>query len=100
VVGQVASKQTGDGWLQAVPVPVPFLPLTVLLGLAGHLINSIILTAIFALLVAPRLAGHDVLVMRGILYALGVFVVLWFAIVPLVDPVSSRSMKRCSASPT
>jgi hypothetical protein len=73
--------------LQVVPVPVPFLPLPVVLGLAGHLINSVILTAIFALLVAPRLGDGDVLVLGGIVYGLGVFAVLWFGIVPLVDPV-------------
>jgi hypothetical protein len=68
--------------LQVVPVRVPFLPLPVVLGLAGHLINSIILTAIFALLLAPRPADGDVLVLGGILYGLGVFAVLWFGIVP------------------
>lgn len=73
--------------LQVVPVPVPFLPLPVVLGLAGHLINSIILTAIFALLLAPRPADRDALVLAGILYGLEVFVVVWFGIVPLVDPV-------------
>jgi hypothetical protein len=73
--------------LQVVPVPVPFLPLPVVLGLAGHLINSIMLTAIFAFLVAPRHGDGDALVLAGILYGLGAFAVLWFGIVPLVDPV-------------
>jgi hypothetical protein len=39
---------TVDRELQVVRVPVPFVPLPVVLGLVGHLANSIILTAIFA----------------------------------------------------
>jgi hypothetical protein len=73
--------------LQVVPVPVPLLPLPVVLGLAGHLINSVILTMLFALLVAPRLASRNALVVGGIVYGLAVFVALWFGVVPLVDPV-------------
>lgn len=63
------------------------LPLPVVLGLAGHLINSVILTMLFALLVAPRLASRNALVVGGIVYGLAVFVALWFGVVPLVDPV-------------
>ena len=60
---------------------------SVVLGLAGHLINSVILTMLFALLVAPRLASRNALVVGGIVYGLAVFVALWFGVVPLVDPV-------------
>jgi hypothetical protein len=42
---------------------------------------------LFALLVAPRLASRNALVVGGIVYGLAVFVALWFGVVPLVDPV-------------
>ena len=73
--------------LQAVPVPVPFSALGVVLGLMGHMMNSVILAIIFALLVAPRLRGATALVVGGVVYSLVVFVIMWFGIVPLVDPV-------------
>lgn len=72
---------------QSVPVPVPFQPLGVVLGLMGHMMNSVILAFLFAQFVAPRLRGTSALLLGGMIYSLIVFVVIWFAIVPLVDPV-------------
>jgi hypothetical protein len=73
--------------LQSVPVPVPFQALPVVLGLMGHMMNSVILGILFAAFVAPRLRGADGLVIGGIVYGLAVFVLMWFLVVPLVDPV-------------
>lgn len=73
--------------LQAVRVPVPFDALGVVLGLMGHMMNSVILAIIFARFVAPRLRGTSALVAGGVVYSLVVFVIMWFGIVPLVDPV-------------
>jgi hypothetical protein len=73
--------------LQSVPVPVPFQPLGVVLGLMGHMMNSVILAFIFAQFVAPRLRNTNALLFGGMIYSLVVFVVMWFGIVPLVDPV-------------
>jgi hypothetical protein len=73
--------------LQSVRVPVPFEALPVVLGLIGHMMNSVILGIVFAALVAPRLRGANGLVIGGIVYGLAVFVVMWFVLVPLVDPV-------------
>jgi hypothetical protein len=73
--------------LQSVQVPVPFQTLPVVLGLMGHMMNSVILGIIFAAFVAPRLRGANGLVIGGVVYSLAVFVLMWFVVVPLVDPV-------------
>jgi hypothetical protein len=73
--------------LQSIPVPVPFQPLGAVLGLMGHMMNSVILAFIFAQFVAPRLRNTSALLFGGMIYSLVVFVVMWFGIVPLVDPV-------------
>jgi hypothetical protein len=73
--------------LQAVTIPVPFLPVPVVLGLMGHMMNSVILGIIFAVFVAPRIHGFGGLVAVGVVWSLVVFALMWFVVVPLVDPV-------------
>jgi hypothetical protein len=73
--------------LRAVRIPVSFLAMPVLLGLMGHMMNSVILAFVFARLVAPRLEGMRALVLGGGAYGLAVFAAMWFGVVPLVDPV-------------
>jgi hypothetical protein len=73
--------------LQSVGTPVEFQPMPVLLGLLGHMMNSVILAFVFSWLIAPRLRGVTALAVGGVVYGLVVFVAMWFGIVPLVDPV-------------
>jgi hypothetical protein len=73
--------------LQGVGTPVEFQALPVLLGLVGHMMNSVILAFVFSWLIAPRLRSVTALAVGGVVYGLLVFVVMWFGIVPLVDPV-------------
>lgn len=73
--------------LQTVSVPVAFQPLPVLLGLMGHMMNSVILAAIFSWLIAPRMRSINGLVVASVAYSLVVFFTMWYVIVPLVDPV-------------
>jgi hypothetical protein len=73
--------------LQGIATPVPFQPVPVLLGLMGHMMNSVILGVVFALLIAPRLDTRNALLIGGVVYGAAIFVVMWFAVVPLVDPV-------------
>ena len=49
--------------------------------------NSVILAFIFAAFVAPRLRSTSALVVGAMIYSLAVFGLMWFAVVPLVDPV-------------
>lgn len=76
--------------LQNVTTPVPFEIVPVVLGLMGHMMNSVILGIIFAL-IAPRLTGSQSgLVGLGAVYGVLVFLVMWFVVVPVVDPVMLR----------
>jgi len=76
--------------LQNVATPVAFNLLAVILGLMGHMINSLIFGLIFALLIAPRIRSFAGQVVTGLIYGVVIYVVMWFAIVPLVDPVMLR----------
>jgi len=73
--------------LQSVPVPVPFLLTGVVLGLMGHMMNSAILGLIFSGVFARLAASRGALAAWGAVYGLMVFGVMWYAVVPLVDPV-------------
>ncbi len=73
--------------LQTAPTPVPFQFVPVILGLMGHMMNSAILGFIFAWLASSRVRGLAQLIGWGMVYGVVVFVVMWFAVVPLVDPV-------------
>ncbi|MBI4493500.1 MAG: hypothetical protein HY690_11990 [Chloroflexi bacterium] len=76
--------------LQSVATPVPFALIPVLLGLMGHMMNSVILGVVFAALVAPRLQGLGGLIVGGAVYGLVVFALMWLIVVPLVDPAMLR----------
>jgi hypothetical protein len=76
--------------LQGVGSPVPFLAIPVVLGLMGHMMNSVILGVVFARVAAPRLNGPGPLAMAGAVYGLVVFAAMWFAVVPLLDPALLR----------
>ncbi len=73
--------------LQDIATPVPFQLVPLLLGLMGHMMNSVILGVVFALLIAPRLDTRNALLIGGVVYGAAIFVLMWFAVVPLVDPV-------------
>jgi hypothetical protein len=76
--------------LQTVAVPVPFLAVPVVVGLMGHMMNSVILGVVFSVLIATRLRGVGETAFAGAVYALAVFFVMWLAVLPLVDPVMLR----------
>jgi hypothetical protein len=73
--------------LQSVQVPVPFLFWGVLFGLMGHMMNSVIFGLIFAWIVSRRSLVRGGLVVAGVSYAVVIFVVMWYVIVPAIDPV-------------
>ena len=73
--------------LQSVEVPVPFLFWGVVFGLAGHMMNSVIFGLIFTWITARTSLSRRGLVVGGIVYAVAVFVIMWFVIIPLIDPV-------------
>ena len=56
--------------LQSVGTPMEFQALPVLLGLMGHMMNSVILAFVFSWLIAPRLRGVTALAAGGVGYGL------------------------------
>lgn len=62
-------------------------PLGIVVGLMGHMMNSIILGAAFAHLAPRYWHGALSLAIAGMVYGAAIFFVMWLAIVPLVDPV-------------
>ncbi len=73
--------------LQSVPTPVPFDFGGIVVGLIGHMINSIIFGLIFAYLITPQIRSLGGQVAAGIVYLIVIFLAMWFLIVPAVDPV-------------
>jgi hypothetical protein len=71
--------------LQQVPIPVPFLAGAVVLGLAWPIFNSVVFATVFAVLVLG-LRNLGLRILLGIVYSLVIFVILWFGILPMVDP--------------
>ena len=73
--------------LQAVAIPVSFNLMAVVLGMMGHMMNSVILALVFVAALGSFLTSRITGVVVGALYALAVFFVMWFAVLPFIDPV-------------
>ncbi|MBI4214015.1 MAG: hypothetical protein HY534_06880 [Chloroflexi bacterium] len=76
--------------LQTVAAPVPFLGLPVVLGLMGHMMNSVILAIAFAAILGTRVRGTGQRIVAGGIYGITVFAVMWAVVLPLVDPAMLR----------
>ncbi|HQU07619.1 MAG: hypothetical protein B7X04_01600 [Parcubacteria group bacterium 21-54-25] len=73
--------------LQAVALPVPFGVVPVVVGLMGHMMNSIIFTFVFMVFIAKRFTSRATAITGGIVYALMIFFIMWFLVLPAIDPV-------------
>ena len=73
--------------LQSVPVPVPFMALPVALGLMGHMMNSMILGLVFGLILSRFAIARGALVGAGVGYALVVFAMSWYLVLPAIVQV-------------
>ncbi len=73
--------------LQSLQPPVGFHFGGVILGLMGHMMNSVILGWIFAALIARRIAGRGSLIVSGAIYGFIVYLAMWYVVLPAVDPV-------------
>jgi hypothetical protein len=76
--------------LQGSANPIPFDLLGLVAGLAGHMMNSVILAAVFAALASAvgRSLGTVGLVVAGMAWGVAVFAVMWYVVVPIVDPLA------------
>ena len=73
--------------LQGASNPIPFDLAALVIGLAGHMMNSVILAAIFGLAIGRRGLGTSAVLAAGMVWGAIVFVAMWFVIVPVVDPL-------------
>lgn len=73
--------------LQTVAVPAVFAFFPVLLGIVGHMMNSVVLGVVFVATLGRFLYDPLKGALAGVLYALIVFAAMWFVILPIVDPV-------------
>jgi len=63
-----------------------FSPIPVLVGLMGHMMNSIILGAVFAAAVWRLRLNAVSLTVIGAMYGAALFAVMWWGILPAIDP--------------
>ena len=73
--------------LQSLEAPVSFLFLPFVLGLMGHMMNSVILTGVFDVVLGQRVAGVVARLIAGMAFGLMVFIVMWFVVLPVINPV-------------
>ncbi len=73
--------------LQVVALPVIFTLVPVVLGMMGHMMNSLILSFLFVLLLGRSLHSPLSGAVVGTLYALVIFLMMWFIILPFINPV-------------
>lgn len=73
--------------LQGSSNPIPFDLAALVIGLAGHMMNSVILAVIFGLAIGRRGLGTTGLLTAGIAWGAMVFAAMWFVAVPAVDPL-------------
>ncbi len=76
--------------LQTIARPVPFDFAAVMVGLMGHMMNSVILGLIFAFVIAPRFKSLIGQIVAGMMYGAVVYALMALAVVPLVDPVMAN----------
>lgn len=76
--------------LQGSPNPIPFDLAALVLGLMGHMMNSVILSAIFGLAVARWATSTFMGILLGMAWGAIVFVMMWFIVIPAVDPLMAN----------
>lgn len=73
--------------LQGSANPIPFDIVALVLGLMGHMMNSVVLAALFGVVAARFTLSSAGTVGLGVAWGVMVFAVMWFVVVPVVDPL-------------
>ncbi|MCI0584806.1 MAG: hypothetical protein L0227_18280 [Chloroflexi bacterium] len=73
--------------LQGSANPIPLDLAALVLGLAAHLTNSVVLAAAFGVLIGRRALGTSGLAAAGVAWGVAVFAAMWFVAVPAIDPL-------------
>lgn len=72
---------------QTVALPVVFTLVPVVLGMIGHMMNSVILSFAFVFITKHSLRSRLYGAFVGVIYATIIFFAMWFMILPIIDPV-------------
>lgn len=73
--------------LQGAANPLPFDALALVLGLAGHMMNSVVLGAAFGLVAVRLQASAAGTIGLGVAWGAMVFAAMWLVLLPLVNPL-------------
>ena len=73
--------------LQGAPNPLPFNALALVLGLMGHMMNSVVLAALFGVFVTRTSLSSAATIGLGMAWGVIVFALTWLVVLPTVDPV-------------
>jgi uncharacterized membrane protein YagU involved in acid resistance len=73
--------------LQGSANPIPFDLVALVLGLMGHMMNSIILAVVFGVIASRLALSATGTVGLGMAWGVAVFAAMWFVIAPAVDPL-------------
>lgn len=72
--------------LQTVTIPVVFSLVPIIFGMMGHMVNSVVLAFVFVALLG-RFPSTKTASVVGSLYALTIFFMMWFVVLPFINPV-------------
>ncbi len=64
--------------------------ISIVLGLMGHMMNSVIFALIFFAFIAGAAKTNPARLIAGLIYGIVIFAVMWFVALPIVDPVMLR----------
>ncbi len=73
--------------LQGSSNPIPFDGVALGLGLIGHMMNSIILAAVFGLFASRLTLSKSGTIALGMGWGIAVFAMMWFVVAPAIDPL-------------
>jgi uncharacterized membrane protein YagU involved in acid resistance len=73
--------------LQGSANPLPFNGLALILGLMGHMMNSVVLAAVFGAFVTRTSLSSAATIGLGAAWGVLVFAAMWLVALPIIDPV-------------
>jgi hypothetical protein len=73
--------------LQEISIPVGFMLVPVALGIMLHMVNSHVLTIVFEKIYSKFNLGKMGAVFSGMFYGIFIYLVMWFIVLPIIDPV-------------
>lgn len=65
-------------------------PIAIILGLMGHMMNSVIFGLIFFAIVNRVASNNAARLVAGLVYGVAIFAAMWYVALPIVDPVMLR----------